>query len=193
MKTDISPRATMLEGPEPTHSDAPGSPAECSGGIMESENVPGGFNPSQIRALTAALQVVEHAVDEVERLLATAGPGVTTWWRDDLTSGEDRLLRQLMAQLRGRLATACLELGIRAEERSVRRTIRGTLAVLWATLEDSRAVNLCGYGTVPAGLGSVLDATMAALSADVCRILRVVEGTGVGPRAKDRGTAATGA
>jgi hypothetical protein len=156
---------------------------------MESENASEGFNPSQTWALAATVRAVEQAVDDIEHLLATAGPGVANRWRDDLTPEESCLLRQLMAQLRGRLAGACLELGIRTGERSVRRTIRGTLAVLWAMLEDSRAVNLRGYGTVPAGLGSVLDATMAALSADICRILRVVEGRGAGPPAQDRGAA----
>ncbi len=189
MKTDTPSSPTTLERAGSVHPDGSRLPAGSSSPTLNSESVSGALNAAQVRAVAAALRTLEYALDEVERLLASTTSGVTIRWRVDLTVEEHRLLRQLTAQLRGRLAVACLDLGIGADERSVRGAIRGTLAVLWATLEDSRAVSLRSYGPLPAGAGLGLDATMAALAADVGRILRIVEGTEAGARGRDRGAA----
>ena len=104
------------------------------------------LNPSQVRAMSVALQLTEEAMDRIERLLVAPAAGVTYSLVDDLTGEERKRIPALCGQVRAALEDASARVQAKTLERSRRREIRGEAATLWATLEDTTSKGLRGYG-----------------------------------------------
>jgi hypothetical protein len=141
---------------------------------MGSEITPAALNPSQMRGVSSTLRLVEHAVDQIERLLIEPVTRITFCLTDDLDAEERRAIHAACDRLRATLGETCRRLGVEVAERSRRRKIRGEVSMVWAMLEDTKSPALRGYGPVSPDAGKIVDELLEKIAVDIVGILRLV-------------------
>jgi len=141
---------------------------------MDSEGRQTFLNESQRRAVSASLQLVERAVQEIERLVTSPATSLTSRLADDLSADECRAIRTACVQVRTALSIACRRLKAETAARSRRAEIRGEVATLWAMLEDTKSPALRGYGPLSREASAVVDEALEEISKELQGILRVV-------------------
>jgi len=133
------------------------------------------LNEAQLRAIGVTLTLVEQAVAHTERILDEPEAGITFRFGDTVAPEECQAIGAVCVRLRATVAEARACLGVEVADRSRRRELRGTLAVLWAMLEDTKSHALRGYGPLSPESGAVVDSLLGAIISGVKEILALVE------------------
>jgi hypothetical protein len=141
---------------------------------MISEAIPAALNPWQMRAVSVTLRLVEDAMMEIERLLATVPDGITFRLVDDVTVNERRQIMVLCCEVRAAVATVHGRLRAGVFEHSLRGKIRGQVGTLWATLQDTKSRALRGYGPLAEQDGAVVDELLEDILRPLTSIFRLV-------------------
>ncbi len=133
------------------------------------------LNPWQRRAVSVTLHLVEETVARIERLLAMPPAGVVHAMADDLPPEARQQISVLCRKAREAVAHVADEVHAEVAERSLCGTIRGDVATLWATLEDTKSEALRGYGALSPEDGAVVDELLDGISRHIAAIFRLVE------------------
>lgn len=125
------------------------------------------LNNAQQRVVSTMLQRLERILADQERLLNPEPPLSLNQRVLDIDDVSIEQLRSLTVQAGGEIRQITRICGIRPTRESVRRTLQGSLSVLWADLEDTRPQKLIGYG-------GVSPEAMAMLGPPIDRLITLV-------------------
>jgi hypothetical protein len=132
-------------------------------------------NALHVRAFSVTLQLTEEAIDRIESLLVTPPTGVMRYVVDDFGPDERQRILLLRGQVWEAVVDAAEQLQTERAERSLRRTIRGEAATVWATLQETTSQRLRGYGPLSPDDGARSDVLLDEISRRVTAIFRLVE------------------
>ena len=134
-----------------------------------------GLNVPQRQALNSTLAHLERHLLNLERMLQGEEQGILIRRTGQLSPATRQQLLALFEQLRQEISTLAAAQALPGTEENIRATLMGTMAVLWANLEDIRPQTLNRYGAVDPALEETIGPPIERLIQGVLAIEALVK------------------
>jgi hypothetical protein len=134
-----------------------------------------GLNSHQRRALNSTLAHLERQLLNLEHLLQADEQGILIRRTGQLSPATRQQLVALFEQLRQEISALAATQVLPGTEENRRATLMGTMAVLWADLEDIRPRTLNRYGAVDPTLEETIGPPIERLIQGVLAIEALVK------------------
>ena len=114
------------------------------------------LNQAQRIAVSTTLLHLERSLDEIERLLAGSGNGVTYTTEVNLTTATAQQIREVCANIRREIAAMVEHFDLSTQRWYGRQVIVAEMTSAWTNLEEVRPERLRRFGAVDPSLTETL-------------------------------------
>ena len=130
------------------------------------------LNRAQSGRLETTLWLLNRSVFDLQRILELSEIDEPMFHsRSALTPERKAVLRERIADVRGRIAGLARDYVLERREENPLTRVASQLHAHWAGIEDSKSKMLSKYGEIPAGLKETLDPELDRLNEGVSRLL----------------------
>lgn len=135
------------------------------------------LNQAQRTAVSTTLLQLEKSLDEIERLLAGSGNGVTYATEVNLAPATAQQIQAVSAEIRREIAVMVDRFGLSHHRWSARQVIVAEMTSSWTNLEEIRPDRLKRYGAVDPALNETLSPGLERLI-DLVRAMQTLASRG---------------